>query len=247
MRYAVPLVLSHLLVAVVVLSAGADADTGSPCPCVCECDTGAPPVDTAPPPVDTSGDTGAPLLVLLAGQSNCVGKKALQGEPVVGGTLYDRGVLKSVYGSSSVERALVGAGHEVHKWCKDGVTTSEWVTLFRADALADLGRSPDVLVWIHGEAHTHTVEAATGYAAEVEAEVLDVFAPSLTVWPEMDLPSRLGAPTVNAEMEALALARGDIAIVDTTGLVKHPDGLHYIWTDPYSFPELQDRVFAEVP
>lgn len=220
------------------------------CLCPCECvDTG--PTDTGSN-IGSTGDTGSVstsnCLAVLAGQSNAEGKTRILHEPIPTGAIYIvNGVTKSTYKATSVERVLLESGCEVHKWSSDGIPTSEWVSRYRTSALSLLnGRTPDVLVWIHGEAHTLPAGVPDGYAAEVESEVLNYLNPTLTIWPDLH-HGRDGEANINSQMNALSVSRGDVAIVSTTSLTHHPDGLHYYWADPSSFLLLESLVLAEMP
>lgn len=235
MRYLLPLLVSHVLVAAVVLSGPAAAVD---CPCPCECtDTG----DTGGPPVDTSNTDTADqaLVVAMGGQSNCV--KPTLATPVtvpLGARYVVDGVERTTVTSGALELPWLAVGATVYKRCRNGINLATWQADYLPGLLSDLGgEAPDVLLWVHGERDSAVQTLTDTYADRLAPTLTEIGAP-VVYWPVLSGPglNQGRIAIINADVPLLPT----IEAVPTADLEHQEDGLHF--TEP-SAHILADRVF----
>jgi hypothetical protein len=191
--------------------------------------------------------------IALLGQSNALGSTDSPPTYAVPelGELWIRGARKLNYGHQDrvgVEQ-LLEPSRKLSKVAWGGTDIAEWLD-FRLDIAfadtADAGLTPTITIWIQGESDANDAAKAAAY----EAHLTELLGRVDAEWGVQDLivvPLLSGSQPyrdqVNAAIEAVAVARGDMVALATDGIPKDADGVHY---SRAGFEILAARIKAEI-
>lgn len=181
--------------------------------------------------------------VAILGQSNGRGSRQATPIPTYAvpepGQLWVEGVRQTHYGADdrvAVEQLLEPA-RRVTKSAVQGSSIADWLDEHLDDAFDDAaaaGLTPSVVVWVQGEQDSSEAGGWPTYPedlAELRGRIGDEWGvQALFVAPLLSMVSPAVAPRqgeINAAFEAAALDDPIVRTIETAGLAKQADGVHY--------------------
>lgn len=174
-----------------------------------------------------------PLLVVMGGQSLCVGPELE--EPVFVDNYYVDGVLKPRVTRGALELPWLEMGATVYKRCKGATSLEVWTSDYYPGLLEDIdGRTPDVLIWSHGQKDARDETDANTYGTRVQP-VFEGIGATKIAFPLLSAPAL--SPTNQATINASVVALPTVSGVQTDDLPRDPDGVH--------LPESSARILAD--